>query len=463
MDFEDVLTLIKDNRIERVDLRGVDLMGRLRRLTLPVSEMTPDLFRRGVGADAFNYGLGDVERSDVVLVPDPSTARIDPTRELPTVTMIADLAHADGELLPAAPRSVARKAQGLLAQEGLADEARLGVELEFYVFDSLHVDDGPLSQAFSILPIEGDACLSLDALPSARTAYHAGGTEDRGLDLRDEVTGILETWGVPVRYHHHEAGSLGHNEIELGFGDLLEAADWTVLIKDLVARLASERGMVACFLPKPLHGQPGNGLHFHQYLVRAGVNLCADGDGLSQLALRWIGGLLTHGRALSAWVTPSTNSYRRLVPGHEAPVHLAFGHANRTAAVRVPGYAKGSGTMRFEYRVPDPTCNPYLAFAACLMAGLDGVRRDIDPVAKGWGPWDENLYQLSGRKADRIHMLPRDLHEAAEALRSDHAFLTYGDVFPQALVDAWVRSRIDEARAVAARPHPHEFRLYGGW
>ncbi len=461
MAFEDVITLVKENRIERVDLRAVDLQGRLRRLTLPVSQFVPDLLANGVGADASNYGLADAQHSDLVLLPDVSTARIDPTRDPSTLVIMADMGHPGGALLPAAPRTVARRAEALLAERGVADRTRLGVELEFYLFDSVQVDDAAMTQAVCVIPVEGETSMSADLTPCIRTAYHAGGPEDRGLGLRDEAISILESWGIPVRYHHHEAGTLGHMEIELGFGGLVESADWTVLVRDLVAQLAAEEGLHACFLAKPLYRQPGNGLHFHQYLLRGDDNLCAGPDGLSELALQYIGGLLAHGRALSSWVAPSTNSYRRLLPGFEAPVHLAFGPANRTAAVRVPGYVTQSGSARFEFRVPDPTCNPYLAFAACMMAGLDGIAQKIDPQEKGWGPWGTDLSELPPEQAGKIRSLPRTLEEALEALEQDRAFLGAGGVFPDGLIELWLAARWQEARQLAERPHPYEFRLQG--
>ncbi len=461
MGFDDIITVVKENSIERVDLRAVDLQGRLRRLTLPVSQLVSDLLVQGVGADASNYGLAEVECSDLVLVPDPSTARIDPTRDPPTLVMIADMAHPGGELVAAAPRTIARRAEQSLRKRGVADRAQLAVELEFYLFESVLVEDAALTQAVSVLPAEGEASLNAELTPSVRTAYHAGGADDKGLWIRDDVTGILEHWDIPVRYHHHEAGSLGHMEVELGFGGLVEAADWTVLARDLVSRLAAENGLTACFLPKPLHRQPGSGLHVHQYLLRGDNNVFAGEGGLSEVALQFIGGLLAHGCALAPWVAPSTNSYRRLLPGFEAPVHLAFGPANRTAAVRIPGYVTGASAARFEFRVPDPTCNPYLGFAACLMAGLDGVQRGIDPQREGWGPWSTDLSSLPREQARKIESLPRTLEEALTALEEDRAFLSADGVFPERLVDLWLSNRREDAQQLAARPHPYEFRLHG--
>lgn len=460
MELSELRSLAQREGIEWLELRAVDLFGHLRSLELPAAALSQELLSHGVGADASNYGLATTEDSDMVLLPDAEAAFLDPVRPSPALVMLCDLALPGAGPHPLAPRSVARRAQALLSQLGIADEARFGVELEFYLFDTIQVEDSALGQGVEIVPLEGVPGLSQEALPLPRTAYHAGEIEDRGRMVRERVCAILTDWGIPIRYHHHEVGSFGQMEIELGLGSLLSAADWTTVAMDLVRRVAAEEGLVACFLPKPLHGQPGGGLHIHQSLFKNGVNLFQAQGGLSNLALNYVGGLLHHGRALSALVSPSTNSYRRLGPGFEAPVYLAFGTANRTAAVRVPGYLK-SGNARIEYRPPDPTCNPYLALAACLLAGLDGIRTGIDPVAKGWGPWDSNLYELPPRKRRRIADLPRNLSQALDALERDHEFLTPGDVFPKELIELWISAKRAEVEEISGRPHPYEFLLYG--
>jgi len=452
--------LAQEEGVEWLELRAVDLCGRLRSLELPAAALSEKLLAEGVGADASNYGLAAAEESDMVLLPDPEAAWVDRLRDPPALVFLCDLARPGEGPYPLAPRTVARRAQALLPELGIAGKALFGVEIEFYLLDSLFVSDSPLRQGMEAVPLEGAPGLVEESLPWPHTAYHAGGVEDRGRRVRERVCQILSGWGVPVRYHHHEVGSLGQMEIELGLGPLLAAADWTVMAIDLVRRVASQEGLVACLLPKPLYGQPGSGLHLHQLLLKGEENLFGGEKGLSELALNYVGGLLQHGRALSALVSPSTNSYRRLLPGFEAPVHLAFGAANRTAAVRIPGYLK-PGNARIEYRPPDPSCNPYLALSACLMAGLDGIRNGIDPVAKGWGPWEGSLYELSARKLRRIQSLPRGLPEALEVLERDHAFLTLGDVFPEGLVELWLSAKRAEAEELAARPHPYEFLLYG--
>lgn len=453
MTFAELVALIQAEDIRAVDLRAADLLGRLRCLTLPAGELTPAALEKGVGAAASHYGL---DGGDLVLLPDPATARVDATRDPPSLVLLCDLARPDGEPHPLSPRTVARAAETFLQSAGIADEARFGVELEFYLFAAVWTEDTPLRQAVEVCPLGG---AEPRAVFGPRSGYHAGGPEDAGRTLRQRVVEALGRWGIPVRYHHHEGGPLGQMEIELGLGRLLDAADWTSLAMDLIARLAAEEGLVACFLPKPMHNQAGNGLHFHQYLVAKGENLFAGEGGLSETALHYVGGILAHGRALSALVSPSTNSYRRLGPGFEAPVHLAFGRANRTAAVRIPGYITDPAQARIEYRPPDPTCNPYLAMAACVMAGVDGIRHGIDPVEKGWGPVEDGLAPGGGRR--RVASLPRDLGEALAALARDHDFLTLGGVFPEELVTRWISLKEAELGEIAARPHPYEFLLYG--
>jgi glutamine synthetase len=453
MTFSELVALIQAEDIRWVDLRAADLLGRLRCLTLPAGELTPATFANGVGAAASHYGLPG---GDLVLIPDLSTARVDATRDPPSVVLLCDLAQPDEGPHPLAPRTVAKAAEAFLASAGIADEARFGVELEFYLFDAIWIEDAPLAQWVEVSPL---GAAGPRAVPGPRSGYHAGGPEDQGRLLRQRVVETLGQWGIPVRYHHHEGGALGQMEIELGLGRLLDAADWTALAMDAISRLAAAEGLVACFLPKPLHNQAGSGLHFHQYLAAKGVNLFSGEEGLSETAFHYVGGLLAHGRALSALVSPSTNSYRRLGPGFEAPVHLSFGRANRTAAVRIPGYLTDPAHARIEYRPPDPTSNPYLALAACLMAGVDGIREGVDPVAKGWGPVEGGLAARGGKR--RIASLPGSLGEALTALERDHDFLTLGGVFPEELLDRWISVKEDEIRELAGRPHPYEFLLYG--
>ncbi len=449
MTFAELVALLQEEGIRKVELRAVDLWGRLRGLTIPVESLTEEMVREGVGVDGGHYGLATSEESDWVLLPDLDAVYLDPLSEPPAALILCDLGRPGEGPSPLSPRTVAAAAERFLRDAGIAQEARFSVELEFYLFEEIHVADSPLAQGVEIMPMEGQVDLWGNVLPRRGSAYHAQGAEDLGKTVRDRVVEVLTRWGIPVRYHHHEAGGLGQMEIELGLGGLRAAGDWTALAKDLISRVAADEGLIACFLPKPLCDQPGNGLHLHQYLVGPSGNLFAGEEGLSEAGFSYVGGLLAHGRALSAFVSPSTNSYRRLRPGFEAPVELFFGTADRTAAVRIPGYLSPE-KIRVEYRPPDPSCNPYLALAACLMAGIDGIRQGIDPVSRGWGP---------GRKR-RVQLLPRSLEEALEALRRDHEFLTVAGVFPPELIELWLAEKEKEAAELAARPHPYEFRLY---
>lgn len=450
MTFAEFVALLQEEHIQYVDLRAVDVWGRLRGLTVPAEAITEELVQTGIGVDGGHYGLAQAEESDWVLLPDLEAVYLDPLREPPAALVLCDLGRPGQGPSPLAPRTVARAALRFLRDAGIAHDAQFSGELEFYLFEEIQMADSPVSQAVEVFPLEGELDLTGSMLPRAYSAYHLTGVGDRGRAMRDRVVEILQRWGIPVRYHHHEGGGLGQMEIELGFASLPKAADWVVLTKDLIARVAAEEGLVACFLPKPLYNQPGNGLHFHQFLLKEKENLFAGEEGLSEEGLGYIGGLLLHGRALSALVSPSTNSYRRLRPGFEAPVELFFGTADRTAAVRIPGYITEPPKIRAEYRPPDPTCNPYLALAACLMAGIDGIRQGIDPVKRGWGP---------GRKR-RVPQLPHSLEEALDALERDQEFLTVAGVFPPELLDLWIAGKRGEIAEVAARPHPYEFRLY---
>jgi glutamine synthetase len=329
-------------------------------------------------------------------------------------------------------------------------------EFEFYVFQQSLFDSDPGRFFAEVIPAEGREHRERPGLgPVVSSGYHAPLAQDRLFALRNAMTRQIEAADVPVKYHHHEVGAFGQHEIELGFGGLRRMADVTLIVKSIVRGVAAEAGLTATFLPKPLFGEAGSGMHLHQYLVREGRNLFRSDDGLSELARCYIGGLLEHGRSLMALTNPSTNSYRRLVPGYEAPVYMVFGEANRSAAVRVPMYASGE-SKRIELRTMDATCNPYLAFSAILMAGIDGVRRGLDASELGYGPCEADCFTVQGMSRPG----PRTLDEALDALAADHAYLTEGGVFTEEDVSRWIEVKHEESAAVAARPHPHEFTLY---
>ena len=446
---QDIRDRITAEHIAFVDLRAVDLVGRLRHLTLPASRVTSHGLNGGVGFDASSYGYRPVSGSDLVLVPDPSTAFLETWGEDRVLAMMADIGEADtGTPVADAPRQIARRAEAYLVEAGSADTAIVSPEFEFYVFREGGADRE------CVVPVDGEGTTGRHALREAPSVgYHAPIGRDPLFALRNRMAAAIEAAGIPVKYHHHEVGRLGQHEIEVGFAPLLRMADATLIVKEIVRRVAREAGLAATFLPKPFYGEPGNGMHVHQFLGRGGVNLFAASrrGELSEMALCYVGGILTHGRSLMALTNPSTNSYRRLVPGYEAPTHFVCGVADRGAAIRVPAYAPVDMT-RIELRTIDATCNPYLAYAAILLAGLDGIARNLNAVRLGLGP--DGAPSPHGKEA------PRSLPEALVALADDHDYLLAGGAFSEGFVRQWIKRKETEAGAVACRPHPHEFSLY---
>jgi len=418
-DFSALRGRIDDEGIEFVDFRVTDLTGRFRHVTVPADRFTKSLVSDGVGFDGSNYGYRGIGGSDMVLIPDLSTAYLEERDGERILTLIGDVCEArtcrpaDGD-----PRRVAAAAIRYLRERGVADDLVVSPEFEFYVFDQVRYELSDRRCCLEISPAEG-----WDRSDRGTSAYHSPLPEDRLFSLRCEITRQIEAAGIDVKYHHHEVGRLGQHEIELGFASLPRMADTVLIVKSLVRNVASELGFTATFLPKPLHNEAGSGMHLHQYLVKGDENLFKGKEGgLSDLALCYVGGILTHGRSLMGLTNPSTNSYKRLVPGYEAPVNLVFGSGNRSAAVRVPTYASGDKT-RIELRTMDATCNPYLAFAAILMAGIDGIDNDQN------------------------------------ASRLGH-YLLKGGVFSEELLERWIALKREEASIIADRPHPHEFALY---
>lgn len=447
---------IESENIEFVDFRVVDLQGRFRHLTIPSVRFTEELLSEGIGFDGSNFGYRNVSGSDMVLIPDLDTAYVETRDGQRILTVIADICDARSRA-PAAidPPGIASAATRYMRGEGIADRVLVSPEFEFYVFDDVRYETDNGRSCAEIESVEG--CEHRDSTilcPTSSSAYHVPLPQDRMFGLRCEMVCELEAAGIPVKYHHHEVGPYGQQEIELGFDGLVRMADVVLIAKSIVRNVADDAGYTATFLPKPLFGEPGNGMHLHQYLIRGEKNVFRGQDGLSDLALCYVGGLLTHGRSLFALTNPSTNSYRRLVPGYEAPVHLVYGSANRSAAIRVPAYARDE-KMRMELRTMDATCNPYLAFAAILMAGLDGITNGRNARDLGFGPCDTDLYEKNQGEA-----APRSLGEALDALECDHEYLLAGGVFNEQTIEQWVRAKREEAAGVSARPHPHEFTLY---
>jgi glutamine synthetase len=395
---------------------------------------------------------------------------MDPFFDVPTVSMICDVAEA-GTLapFPRDPRGILRRAERVLAESGVADDCRFGPEFEFFLLDQAeYVNDTCRTSAVLSCREGRFAGCEADRGPASlppKGGYHAAPPQDAFFNIRNEMAMLLQAAGVDVRYHHHEVGSVGQQEIEVHLAGPVRSGDVCMMVKYFVKMVAHRHGLMATFMPKPFFGEAGSGMHFHQHLFYKGEPRFWDADGyagLSRAGLSYTGGLLKHAAALLGLTNPSTNSYRRLIPGYEAPVNAFFSLANRSAAVRIPKYANTPETKRIEFRTPDATCNPYLAMAAQLLAGLDGIRTDLDPTAEGLGPYDTNVFEMpEAERRARIKPLPGTLDEALDALVADHAFLTRDKVFSELLIEDWVRiKRTCECDAIRKRPHPLEFELH---
>jgi glutamine synthetase len=466
--FEEARRFVAERDVQMIDLKFSDLWGRWHHLTIPASQFTPDLMEEGVGFDGSAVGLKSVKAGDMVLVPDLDTGFIDPFWEVPTLSFICTTLEADTkEIFPNDPRNVALRAEASMRASGIADKSLWGPEFEFYIFDRVEYEYGMNRSGYVVESSEADwgggASGHGHVIP-IHGGYHVIPPKDALFNLRTEMTLLLEKMGVPVKYHHHEVGGPGQCEIETPLMGLVEAADATMIVKYVTKMVARAHGMTATFMPKPLHGEAGNGMHFHQHLFKDGKNLFYDPEGYglhSKLALSYIGGLLQHGPALLGITNPSTNSYRRLVPGYEAPVNAFFSLGNRSAAVRIPRYATHPDAVRMEFRPPDATCNVYLAVAAQLLAGLDGVKCQIDPTAEGFGPIDDNVFAWTDEERATIKPLPVSLKEALDALRADRDFLLAGGVFSEDLIERWIAFKMEEEYyQVRNRPHPYEMKLY---
>jgi len=469
--FKDVKNFIKDNKIKMVDFMMIDLNGRWRHLTIPADRFTEDTMKNGIGFDGSNYGFAPVEKSDMVFIPDISTAYMDPFMEIPTLAMIGDvyvIALPENYRFDQDPRNVAKHAEEYLKSTGIADEMRIGPEYEFHVFDHVRFSTNPNESGFAIDTEQaewntGNSEYNLGYKMPHKGGYHMAPPQDILYDYRSRVTMLMEEMGIKVKYHHHEVGGPGQIEIEVEFGGLTEMADKTMMTKYLIKNQAISEGRTATFMPKPVYAEAGNGMHVHMHLFKDGEPLFYDENGysqLSQLAMNFMGGILKHIKALCAFTNPSTNSFKRLVPGYEAPVTIGFATANRSSVIRIPAYAKDPDKKRYEIRNPDGTCNPYYAFAAILMAGIDGVKNKIDPVAEGYGPYDFNLYTLSDEDKKKIQSLPHTLEEALDELEKDHDFLTEGGVFPERLIEIWIANKRADNMRHTQMPTPMEYEMY---
>jgi glutamine synthetase len=467
-DFDEAARWIRDERIQMIDLTFCDLWGRWHHVTLPAKQFTPKLLERGVGFDGSAVGFKSVKSGDMLLVPDMSAAFRDPFCEAPTLSFICRTVEATTtrELFPYDPRTIAERAEQFLAASGVADRSVWGPEFEFYLFDSVQTDNAVNGASYRVESEEGAWRRREPGsgyIVPLHGGYHAARPHDHLHDLRTRIALTLEQMGVEVKYHHHEVGGPGQCEIEIPLLPMLRAADAAMIVKYAVRMTAIRAGMTATFLPKPLHGEAGSGMHYHQCLWKGTTNVFYDAAGYgktSALARHFIAGLLAHGPAVMALTNPSTNSYRRLVPGFEAPVSAIFSLGNRSAAIRIPKYADRPESVRFEFRPPDATGNVYLSIAAQLMAGLDGVRRRLDPAELGFGPVDADIFSWPAERRAAIKALPTSLGQALDALESDRDFLLAGDVFSAEMLDRWVSKKRHEERDVLDRPHPYEVELY---
>lgn len=470
--YDEVMAFCRDKGVKMIDFKMIDLLGRWRHLGIPFERLTPDTFVYGIGFDGSNYGFAPVEKSDMVFIPDIATAVFDPFTEVPTLSMIGDvfvIEEKSNRRFDQDPRSIAYNAEDFMKSTGIADEMRIGPEYEFYIFDHVTYDTEPHRMGYEIDAEQatwnsGQSDIqNLAYKVPHKGGYHCAPPQDVVYDLRSKMCLMMEENDIPVKYHHHEVGGPGQVEIEVEFAGMREMADKTMLAKYLIKNLAFQEGKTATFMPKPLYGEAGSGLHVHMHLFKNSEPVFYDEKGyagLSQEALWFMGGLLKHVGAVLAFSNPSTNSYKRLVPGYEAPVSVCFATSNRSAVIRIPAYAKAPHQKRFEFRSGDATANPYLAYSAMLMAGMDGIINKIDPVAEGFGPYDVNLYTLSPAERSKIKGLPKDLDEALDALEADHDFLTAGGVFPRRLIEIWIEKKRAEARKVLDMPVPIEFELY---
>ena len=469
MNAKNVLTFASDKGAKFVSVRFTDLPGSWHHLTYPIGQLTEDSFEEGFGFDASSLrGWAAINESDMLLIPDPSRFWLDPFASEPTICLIANVVEPitkEGYGLD--PRSVAVRAESYLKFTGLADTVYFGPEAEFFIFDQVSYHNDQQSAGFSLDSEEGHWNTGRSGDGSVNTGFHIRPKEgyvpvapiDTLIGIRNAISLTLAEVGIDVECHHHEVATAGQCEIDFRFSNLLHTADNVMLFKNVVKNTAVAHGKTATFMPKPLYGDNGSGMHCHQSLWKDG-NPLFGGDqyaGLSEMAKFYIGGLLKHAPALVAFAAPTTNSYKRLVPGFEAPVNLAYSARNRSAAVRIPMFSQSPKAKRLEFRPPDPSCNPYITFAALLMAGLDGVQNRIDPGE----PLDKDIYDLPPEELANVPSLPGSLDEALKALEADHEFLLKGDVFTTSMIERWITyKREKEITPLRLRPHPLEFSMY---
>jgi glutamine synthetase len=466
---KDLVEWAKNNGIRVVDLRFMDLPGLWQHFSITIDELDESVFTDGIGFDGSSIrGFQQIQESDMLLVPDPNTAFVDPFAKFPTLVLICKVVDPiSKQRYSRDARYIAEKAEEYLKSSGIADVAYFGPEAEFYIFDDVRYEQTQNRSFHQVDSIEGFWNTAREESPNLgykiryKEGYFPVPPADKHQDIRSDMALTLEKIGIKVEVHHHEVGTAGQGEIDVRFDSLVRMADKLTIFKYIVKNTAYKYGKVATFMPKPIFMDNGSGMHTHQSLWKGGKNLFFDPrnyGGLSELALYYIGGILKHTPSILAFTNPTTNSYRRLVPGFEAPVNIAYSMRNRSAIVRIPMYSPNEEkSKRIEFRAPDPSCNPYLAFSAMLMAGIDGIINKIEPPE----PMDKNLYDLEPEEAEKIGKTPASLEEALKSLEKDHEFLLKGDVFTEDIIETWIRYKWDnEIAEIRQRPHPYEFALY---
>ena len=465
---EQVIAFAKERGVKMVDLKFIDLPGMWQHFTIPLNELKPAIFEEGLNFDGSSIrGWRAINESDMTVMPDPATAKIDPFMEVPTLSLICDIVHPDThEPYERDPRQIAKKAIAYLQSTGIADTAFFGPEAEFFIFDDVRYDQSSNAAFYQVDSDEAtwnsgrdENGRNLGYKPRSKEGYFPALPSDTLHDLRTEICLEMEKLGLEVERQHHEVATAGQCEINFRFDTMLNVADKQMWFKYIVKNVARRHGKTATFMPKPIFGDNGSGMHTHMSLWKNGQPLFA-GDkyaGLSEMAVHFIGGILKHAPGLCAITNPSTNSYKRLVPGFEAPIKLAYSYRNRSAAIRIPNTGTNPKAKRIEFRTPDPSSNPYLAFAAMLMAGIDGVLNKINPGS----PLDKDIYGLPPEEAAKVPSVPKTLDEALVNLRKSHEFLLRGDVFSEDMLNTWLEYKYDrEIIPMQQRPAPYEFYLY---
>jgi len=464
---KEVLALCRENDVKAVDFRFMDFPGLWQHFTIPVSHLSEDTFEDGLGFDGSSIrGWQTINESDMLVVPQPETAFVDPFTELPTLVLICNIQDPiTREDYSRDPRNVCRKSVNYLKSTGIADTAFFGPEAEFFVFDDVRFDQRPQHGFYYVDSVEGEWNRGRDEGPNLgyklrhKEGYFPVSPADSLMDLRNEMMQTLIECGLEVECQHHEVSTAGQCEIDMRFNEMVTMADHLLVYKYVIKNVAKRHNRTVTFMPKPVFSDNGSGMHTHFSFWKDNEPLFAGNGyaGLSEMALHAIGGLLKHAGAVLAFTNPTTNSYKRLVPGYEAPVNLAYSQRNRSAACRIPMYSPSPKAKRIEFRCPDPTCNPYLAFAAITMAAIDGIQNKIDPGQ----PLDKDIYDLPPEEAANVPKTPFSLDGALDCLEKDHEFLLRGDVFTKDVIDTWIHyKRVNEVDAIRLRPHPYEFCLY---